>query len=65
MQLGGDTFTRNVTDGRTYGRMMDDFGTNFLKKKAGIIITGLAPSCVDLLVSCQNSVMMALLILLP
>ena len=35
--LGGDAFTRNVTDGRT------DFGTKliylfFLKKKAGIIV---------------------------
>ena len=48
--LGGDTFTRNVTDGRTHGRTdgrMDgrrtDFDTKliypfFLKKKAGIKI---------------------------
>ena len=48
--LGGDTFTRNVTDGRTHGqtdRRTDgrrtDFDTKliypfFLKKKAGIII---------------------------
>ena len=47
--LGGDTFTRNVTDGRTYahthGRTdgrRTDFGTKliypfFLEKKAGII----------------------------
>ena len=43
--LGGDTFTRNVTDGRTHGRMdgrRTDFDTKliypfFLKKKAGII----------------------------
>ena len=47
--LGGDTFTRNVTDGRTHGRT-DGRTTDrlrheinipfFLKKKAGII-TGL------------------------
>ena len=48
--LGGDTFTRNVTDGRTHGRTdgqtdgrRADFDTKliypfFLKKKAGIII---------------------------
>ena len=52
--LGGDTFTRNVTDGRTHGRTdgrtdrrtdgrRTDFDTKliypfFLKKKAGIII---------------------------
>ena len=47
--LGGDTFTRNVTDGRTHGRTdrrtdrrRTDFDTKliypfFLKKKAGII----------------------------
>ena len=47
--LGGDTFTRNVTDGRTHGQMdgrtdgrRTDFDTKliypfFLKKKAGII----------------------------
>ena len=43
--LGGDTFTRNVTDGRTHGRTdgrWTDFDTKliypfFLKKKAGII----------------------------
>ena len=43
--LGGDTFTRNVTDGRTHGRTdgrLTDFDTKliypfFLKKKAGII----------------------------
>ena len=43
--LGGDTFTRNVTDGRTHGQTdgrRTDFGTKliypfFLKKKAGII----------------------------
>ena len=52
--LGGDTFTRNVTDGRTHGwtdRRTDgrrtDFDTKliypfFLKKKAGIIIKRLA-----------------------
>ena len=42
--LGGDTFTRNVTDGRTHGRTdgrRTDFDTKliypfFLKKKAGI-----------------------------
>ena len=39
--LGGDTFTRNVTDGQTDGRWTD-FDTKliyhfFLKKKAGII----------------------------
>ena len=42
--LGGDTFTRNVTDGRTHGRTdgrRTDFNTKliypfFLKKKAGI-----------------------------
>ena len=39
--LGGDTFTRNVTDGRT-DRGRTDFDTKliypfFLKKKAGII----------------------------
>ena len=38
--LGGDTFTRNVTDGRTHERQTD-FDTKliypfFLKKKAGI-----------------------------
>ena len=38
--LGGDTFTRNVTDGQTDGRRTD-FDTKliypfFLKKKAGI-----------------------------
>ena len=48
--LGGDAFTRNVTDGRTDGRTdgqtdgrRTEFGTKliysfFLKKKAGIII---------------------------
>ena len=48
--LGGDTFTSNVTDGRTHGRTdrrtdgrRTDFDTKliypfFLKKKAGIII---------------------------
>ena len=48
--LGGDTFTRNVTDGRTHGRTdgqtdgrRTDFDTKLiypfsLKKKAGIII---------------------------
>ena len=45
--LGGDTFTRNVTDGRT-NRQTDgrrtDFGKKliypfFLRKKAGIMIT--------------------------
>ena len=44
--LGGDTFTRNVTDGRTHGQTDErrtDFDTKliypfFLKKKAGIII---------------------------
>ena len=43
--LGGDTFTRNVTDGRTHGRtdgQRTDFDTKlkypfFLKKKAGIM----------------------------
>ena len=40
--LEGDTFTRNVTDGRTDGRRTD-FDTKliypfFLKEKAGIII---------------------------
>ena len=40
-RLGGDTFTRNVTDAQTDGRRTD-FGTKliyhiFLKKKAGII----------------------------
>ena len=43
--LGGDTFTRNVTDGRTHGRTdgrRTEFDTKliypfFLKKKAGII----------------------------
>ena len=40
--LGGDTFTRNVADGRTDGRRTD-FGTKleydfFLKKEAGIKI---------------------------
>ena len=43
--LGGDTFTRNVTDGRTDGQTdgrRTDFDTKliypfFLKKKAGII----------------------------
>ena len=47
--LGGDTFTRNVTDGRTHGQTdgrtdgrRTDFDTKliypfFLKKKAGII----------------------------
>ena len=42
--LGGDTFTRNVTDGRTHGRTdgrRTDFDTKLiypfvLKKKAGI-----------------------------
>ena len=42
---GGDTFTRNMTDGRTHGRTdggRTDFDTKliypfFLKKKAGII----------------------------
>ena len=46
--LGGDTFTRNVTDGRTHAQTggrtdgrRTDFGSNliypfFLKKKAGI-----------------------------
>ena len=42
--LGGDTFTRNVTDGRTHGQTdgrRTDFDTKliypfFLKKKAGI-----------------------------
>ena len=38
--LGGDTFTRNVTEAQTYGRT--NLGTKlwtpfFLKKKAGII----------------------------
>ena len=49
--LGGDAFTRNVTDGRTHGRTdrqtdgrRTDFDTKliypfFLKKKAGIIKT--------------------------
>ena len=48
--LGGDTFTRNVTDGRTYSRTdgqtdgrRTDFDTKsiypfFLKKKAVIIV---------------------------
>ena len=44
--LGGDTFTRNVTDGGTHGQTDErrtDFGTKliypfFLKKKAGIIM---------------------------
>ena len=31
----GDTFTRNVTDGRTDGRRTD-FDTKLIKKKAGI-----------------------------
>ena len=40
--LGGDTFTRNMTDGQTDGRW-SDFDTKliypfFLKKKMGIII---------------------------
>ena len=55
--LGGDTFTRNVTDGRTHGRTdgrtdrrtdgrRTDFDTKliypfFLKKKAGITIENL------------------------
>ena len=58
--LGGDTFTRNVTDGRTHGRTdgqtdgrtdgqtdgrRTDFDTKliypfFLKKKAGIMMSG-------------------------
>ena len=54
--LGGDTFTRNVTDGRTHRRTdgrRTDFDTKliypfFLKKKAGIII-------VILLISLQTS----------
>ena len=49
--LGGDTFTRNVTDGRTHGRTdgrtdgrRTDFDTKliypfFLKKKAGITMS--------------------------
>ena len=39
--LGGDTFTRNVTDGRTHGQTDDRLWHKinipfFLKKKAGI-----------------------------
>ena len=57
--LGGDTFTRNVTDGRTHGqtdRRTDgrrtDFDTKliypfFLKKKAGTITGGLLAKCID------------------
>ena len=52
--LGGDTFTRNVTDGRTHGQTdgrtdgrRTDFDTKliypfFLKKKAGITTTKMA-----------------------
>ena len=61
--LGGDTFTRNVTDGRTHGRTdgrtdgqtdgrRTDFDTKliypfFLKKKAGIIIEAIVISLIQ------------------
>ena len=55
--LGGDTFTRNVTDAQTDGRRTD-FGTKliypfFLKKKAGIKIpTNKEVSCFKSLRCC-------------